>query len=112
MAAASRVFGVIDVEVNLVEVPDAKPLALKQGEIEFSDVSFAYESGERRARRREPDRAAGKDRGAGRPLGSGKSTLVNLALRFFDPERGKVLIDGQDIKHVDHRRACARPSRW
>jgi len=42
MAAASRVFGVVDLKVHLVEVPDAKPLALKKGEIEFNNVSFAY----------------------------------------------------------------------
>ena len=43
MAAASRVFGVVDLEVIWSRLPDAKPLALKQGEIEFSNVSFAYE---------------------------------------------------------------------
>jgi subfamily B ATP-binding cassette protein MsbA len=100
VAAASRVFGIIDREVKLVELPNAKPLALKQGEIEFRDVTFAYD----------PDNVVlkgvsltvppGKTVALVGPSGSGKSTLVNLALRFFDPDNGEVLIDNQDIKHV------------
>lgn len=100
VAAASRVLGVIDLEIHLSEAPDAKPLELKRGEIEFRNVSFAYQ----------PENSVLKGVGLtvppGRtvalvgPSGSGKSTLVNLTLRFFDPDRGKVLIDGQDIKHV------------
>ena len=100
VAAASRVFGVIDRPVTLVEVADAKPLKLDKGEIEFRNVSFAYE----------PENAVLKGVGltvpSGRtvalvgPSGSGKSTMVNLTLRFFDPDHGKVLIDGQDIKHA------------
>ena len=43
VAAASRVFGIVDREVKLIELPDAKPLTLKQGEIEFRDVTFAYD---------------------------------------------------------------------
>jgi len=100
VAAASRVLGVIDLEIHLSEAPDAKPLELKRGEIEFRNVSFAYE----------PENSVLKGVGLtvppGRtvalvgPSGAGKSTLVNLTLRFFDPDRGKVMIDGQDIKHV------------
>jgi subfamily B ATP-binding cassette protein MsbA len=100
VAAASRVFGIIDREINLREAPDAKPLKLEHGEVEFRDVSFAYD----------PEVSVLKSVGftvpPGRtvalvgPSGSGKSTLVNLALRFFDPDSGKVLIDGQDISHV------------
>ena len=100
IAAASRVLGIVDRQVRLIEAPDAKPLALERGEIEFRNVSFAYE----------PENAVLKGVGLivppGRtvalvgPSGSGKSTLVNLTLRFFDPDRGKVLIDGQDIKDV------------
>ena len=100
MAAASRVFGVIDIEVNLVEVPDAKPLALNQGEIEFSNVSFAYEPQNPVLKGVSLTVPSGKTVALVGPSGSGKSTLVNLALRFFDPERGRVTIDGQDIKHT------------
>jgi subfamily B ATP-binding cassette protein MsbA len=100
IAAASRVFGVVDRQIHLVELPDAKSLKLEKGEMEFRNVTFAYE----------PDNPVlegvsltvppGKTVALVGPSGSGKSTLINLTLRFFDPQRGEVLIDGQDIKHV------------
>jgi subfamily B ATP-binding cassette protein MsbA len=100
IAAASRVFGIIDLQVNLNEAPDAKPLALANGEIEFRDVSFSYD----------PENSVldgvsltvppGRTVALVGPSGAGKSTLVNLALRFFDPDKGKVLIDGQNISNV------------
>ena len=100
IAAASRVFGIVDQEVRLVEVPDAKPLALKRGEIEFKNVSFAYEPENAVLKGVSLTVPRGKTVALVGPSGSGKSTLVNLTLRFFDPNRGKVLIDGQDITHV------------
>jgi subfamily B ATP-binding cassette protein MsbA len=100
VAAACRVFGIIDRPSKLVEAKDAKPLDLTKGEIEFRDISFAYD----------PENVVlngvtltvppGKTVALVGPSGSGKSTLVNLALRFFDPQSGAVLIDGQDIKDV------------
>ncbi len=100
IAAASRVLGIVDQEVRLVEVPDAKPLALKRGEIEFKNVSFAYEPENAVLKGVSLTVPRGKTVALVGPSGSGKSTLVNLTLRFFDPNRGKVLIDGQDITHV------------
>jgi subfamily B ATP-binding cassette protein MsbA len=100
VAAASRVFGVVDLEVRLVEAPDAKPLKLERGEIEFRNMSFAYEPENSVLKGVSLTVPSGRTVALVGPSGSGKSTLVNLTLRFFDPERGKVLIDGQDIKHV------------
>jgi subfamily B ATP-binding cassette protein MsbA len=94
------VFGVIDREVSLQELPDAKPLELKHGEIEFRNVSFAYEPENPVLKGVSLTVSQGHTVALVGPSGSGKSTLVNLTLRFFDPDRGKVLIDGQDIKHV------------
>jgi subfamily B ATP-binding cassette protein MsbA len=100
VAAASRVFGIIDRDVQLKEAPDAKPLELTRGEIEFRDVSFAYEPDNAVLRGISLTVPPGKTVALVGPSGSGKSTLVNLCLRFFDPERGSVLIDGQDIRQV------------
>ncbi|MBC8012707.1 MAG: ABC transporter ATP-binding protein, partial [Methyloceanibacter sp.] len=100
MAAASRVFGIIDREIHLNEAPDAKPLALERGEIEFRNVSFAYEPENKVLEGVSLTVPPGRTVALVGPSGSGKSTLVNLTLRFFDPDRGKVAIDGQDIKHV------------
>jgi subfamily B ATP-binding cassette protein MsbA len=100
VAAASRVFGIVDREVHLIEAPGAKPLMLEKGEIEFLNVSFAYEPENPVLRSVSLIVPPGRTVALVGPSGSGKSTLVNLALRFFDPERGRVLIDGQDIKQV------------
>jgi subfamily B ATP-binding cassette protein MsbA len=98
VAAASRVFGVVDLKVHLVEAPDAKPIQLKEGEIEFANVTFGYEPQNPVLKGVSLTVPSGRTVALVGPSGSGKSTLVNLALRFFDPERGKVMIDGQDIK--------------
>jgi subfamily B ATP-binding cassette protein MsbA len=100
MAAASRVFGIVDLKIHLVEAPDAKPLKLERGEIEFANVSFAYEKENPVLRSVSLTVPPGRTVALVGPSGSGKSTLVNLALRFFDPDRGKVKIDGQDIATV------------
>lgn len=100
IAAASRVFGVIDRETVLNEAPDAKPLKLEQGEIEFRNIAFAYDPETSVLKGVSLTVPPGRTVALVGPSGSGKSTLVNLTLRFFDPDRGKVLIDGQDIKHV------------
>ena len=100
ISASSRVFGVIDREISLIELPDAKPLKLDRGEIEFRNVSYAYEPENAVLKGVSLTVPPGRTVALVGPSGSGKSTLVNLTLRFFDPDRGKILIDGQDIKHV------------
>jgi subfamily B ATP-binding cassette protein MsbA len=100
VAAASRVFGVIDRHVTLVELADAKPLKLENGEIEFRNVSYAYEPENAVLKGVSLTVPPGRTVALVGPSGAGKSTLVNLTLRFFDPDGGKVLIDGQDIKHA------------
>jgi ATP-binding cassette, subfamily B, bacterial MsbA len=100
IAASSRVFGIIDREIHLSEAPDAKPLALERGEIEFRNISYAYEPGVSVLKGVSLTVPPGRTVALVGPSGSGKSTLVNLTLRFFDPDRGKVLIDGQDISRL------------
>ncbi|MGZ8399961.1 MAG: ABC transporter ATP-binding protein [Methyloceanibacter sp.] len=100
VAAASRVFGVIDRPVTLIELPDAKPLKLDNGGIEFRNVSYAYEPENAVLKGVSLTVPPGRTVALVGPSGSGKSTMVNLTLRFFDPDQGKVLIDGQDIKHA------------
>ena len=100
VAAASRVFGIVDRESKLVEAPDAKPLELTKGEVMFRDVGFHYDPENVVLRGVTLTVPPGKTVALVGPSGSGKSTLVNLSLRFFDPQEGAVLIDGQDIKDV------------
>jgi subfamily B ATP-binding cassette protein MsbA len=100
VAAASRVFGVIDRPVTLIELADAKPLSIEKGAIEFRNVSFSYEPANAVLKGVSLTVPAGRTVALVGPSGSGKSTMVNLTLRFFDPDHGAVLIDGQDIKHA------------
>jgi ATP-binding cassette subfamily B multidrug efflux pump len=86
---------------TVVDAPDAKPLVVTRGEIVFDDVTFAYKDGGKRVidgltLRIRPGERVGL---IGRS-GAGKSTLVNLLLRFHDVQGGRILIDGQDIRHV------------
>ena len=100
VAAASRVFGIVDRQTRLFEAADAKPLALKRGQIEFDNISFSYDPKSVVLKGVSLIVPSGRTVALVGPSGSGKSTLVNLTLRFFDPDHGKVVIDGQDIAHV------------
>jgi ATP-binding cassette, subfamily B, multidrug efflux pump len=95
----------IAVERQMPDPPDARELHVTRGEIRFEDLHFDY------GRQRRPDRggvlhginlriAAGERVGLVGHSGAGKSTLVNLLLHFYDTERGRILIDGQDIATV------------
>jgi ATP-binding cassette subfamily B multidrug efflux pump len=95
--------------LQLIDPPDAKPLVVKDGAIAFEDVRFGYG---RQTSIQEDGRPYAVLNGfslAVRPgekiglvgrSGAGKSTVVNLLLRFFDLEEGRILIDGQDISHA------------
>ncbi len=100
VAAASRVFGIIDQERDLKEIPNAPPLALDAGAIKFENVSFAYEADKPVLHDVSLTVPAGKTVALVGTSGAGKSTLINLALRFYDPQEGRVTIDGQDISEV------------
>ncbi|WP_150049007.1 MULTISPECIES: ABC transporter ATP-binding protein [Methylomonas] len=82
---------------EIVDVPDARPLQIKQGRIEFRDVSFAYQPDRPVFNRLNVCVEAGQRVGLVGFSGSGKSTFVNLILRNYEPQSGQILIDGQDI---------------
>jgi ATP-binding cassette subfamily B protein len=80
---------------------DDKPaLAIKTPRLEFDDVHFAYRSDEAVLRGISFVAEPGKLTALVGPSGSGKTTIVNLILRFYDVERGKIAVDGQDIRQV------------
>ncbi|MGX1100615.1 ABC transporter ATP-binding protein [Amorphus sp. MBR-141] len=93
MEAISRPYSVID-------KPDAKPLAVARGEIRFDDVSFHYGQTRGVIDHLSLTIAPGERVGLVGRSGAGKSTMVNLLLRFHDVEGGRILIDGQDISEV------------
>ncbi len=93
-------FSLLDEPTEIADPPDARALATGGGEIVFDDVSFAYDV------RRAVLRNVAFRVDPGRTLalvgasGAGKSTVSRLLYRFYDPTAGRILIDGQDIRHV------------
>ena len=104
--------GLVGVRI-LFEVLDAPPsepaddnkpaLHIKSSLLEFNDVYFAYRSDERVLRGMSFVAEPGKLTALVGPSGGGKTTVFNLLLRFYEAERGKIVIDGQDIRQVSRR---------
>jgi ATP-binding cassette, subfamily B, multidrug efflux pump len=86
--------------LTMQDKPDAKPLAVTRGEIRLENVSFSYGDGDRVLDELNLTIRPGEKIGLVGRSGVGKTTLVNLILRFFEPQEGRILIDGQDIADV------------
>jgi subfamily B ATP-binding cassette protein MsbA len=98
IAAAERVFALIDAKPDIADRPGARPLKLSSGAVKFEKVSFAYhKDADSVLEEADIDIPAGKKIALVGPSGAGKSTLFNLILRFYDPDAGRIFIDGQDI---------------
>jgi len=98
LAAAQRIFTVLDVEPEIREPPQAKPLAVKGGEIRFENVRFAYANGKTALDGASLDVPPGKTVALVGVSGAGKSTILNLIPRFYDVASGAVTIDGMDVR--------------
>jgi ATP-binding cassette subfamily B protein len=85
---------------EIVDKPDAKPLVVTQGRIEFKDVTFHYDEKSHLFKNKSVVIKPGQKIGLVGLSGYGKSTFVNLILRLFDVESGMILIDGQNIQEV------------
>jgi ATP-binding cassette subfamily B multidrug efflux pump len=94
--------------VEVVDMPDAKPLAVTKGEIRFEDVSFHYGRPGGVIDHLSLTVKPGERVGLVGRSGAGKSTLMNLLLRFYDVEGGRILIDGQDVSRVTQESLRAR----
>ncbi len=100
VAAAGRVFGIIDQPQTLLEPRNAREIVIDKGAISFEDVDFSYDEENRVLKNFSLHIPAGKSVALVGPSGAGKSTILNLVLRFFAPDRGRILVDGQDISQV------------
>ena len=107
MAASERIFGLLDEPVTIVSPAKVHTLAAPRGEIEFRNVWFAYNGG---ANPKEEDwvlRDVSFRVEPGQTLaivghtGAGKTTIIQLLLRFYDVQRGEILLDGVDIREMD-----------
>ena len=86
--------------LRMVDKPNAQPLQVSCGEIRFESLSFAYDGGSQVLTNIDLHIRPGERVGLIGRSGAGKSTLVHLLLRFFDPQQGRILIDGQDLALV------------
>jgi ATP-binding cassette, subfamily B, bacterial len=97
-AAGERVLDVLDKVPEVRDLPGAIPAPPFQGHVRFADLGFAYHPGRYVLRNIDFEVSAGQHVALVGPSGIGKSTLVNLILRLYDPIDGQVLIDGRDIR--------------
>ena len=95
-----QMFGLLDQPAEVRDAPDARPLRADGGEIVFEDVSFSYDPRRRVLNGVSFTVPAGKTVAIVGPTGSGKSTISRLLYRFYDVTGGRILVDGQDIRHL------------
>ena len=100
-AAAIRVFGLLDQKSYINEASNAPELSLSKSEISFENVTLSYE-GQKNSALKDINLKVphGKTTALVGPSGSGKSSILNLIPRFYDPDTGSVKIDNQDIKEL------------
>lgn len=100
LAAGERVFGILDLEENIKELPSAKLLPPVQGYVEFKHVDFAYNEDEQVIEDLSFKVNRGQIVAIVGPSGAGKSTIASLLPRFYDVTNGSIVIDGEDIRNV------------
>ncbi len=97
-ASAQRVFDIMDIPSEIVEKVDAIQMNKIEGDVRFEHVSFAYQSGIEILSDVNFYAKPGQKIALIGPTGSGKSTITNLILRFYDVRNGRVLVDGVDVR--------------
>jgi ATP-binding cassette subfamily B multidrug efflux pump len=100
-ASASRIFEIIDAKSDVVDKPGAQPLPPVQGNVSFEDVTFRYfNSGAPVLNKVSFEAQPGQTVALLGATGSGKTTIINLLPRFYDPSQGRITIDGHDLRDV------------
>jgi subfamily B ATP-binding cassette protein MsbA len=100
LAAAARLFATLDEEPAIRDREGAMPLARATGEVRFENVRFAYEPGEPALAGVSLEARPGQTVALVGPSGGGKSTILNLIPRFYDVGKGRITLDGRDIRDL------------
>ncbi len=98
LASAERAFSLLDREPEVAEHPHAVALIRAKGQISFSDVSFSYDPNHPVLQKVSFDIPPGSRVGITGPTGAGKTTLISLLIRFYDPSSGAIFLDGRDMR--------------
>jgi ATP-binding cassette subfamily B protein len=99
-ASGERIFEILDAQSEVMDAPDARPLGHVQGRVRFEHVSFAYFGRHQVLKDINLEAEPGQVVALLGATGSGKSSIINLIPRFYDPTQGRVFIDGIDIHRV------------
>lgn len=100
LAGAERVFEVLDTPPESPDPPDALPLDSLRGEVRFEGVTFGYLPDRPVIRNVSLEARPGQTVALVGPTGAGKTTIVNLLMRFYEPDAGCIQIDGRDIRRI------------
>ena len=103
LAAAERVFGLLDEEEELTDREHAAALENVRGDVELEHVSFGYEKGKTIIHDLSMHAEPGRLIAIVGPTGAGKTTIINLLMRFFDVDGGSIRLDGQDIRDATRK---------
>jgi len=100
LAAAERVFGIMDTPITVTDSPDAVELPRIEGRIDYEDLTFGYEPGQTVLNKINLVIEPNSTVALVGPTGVGKTTMINLLYRFYDPDEGRIAVDGHGLKDV------------
>jgi len=103
LSGGERIFSVLDVQSTITDAPNARTLKNVQGHVAFEHVSFAYNNGPEVLNDINIDAKPGQIIALLGATGSGKSTILSLLPRFYDPTQGRLTIDGNGVREVTQR---------
>ena len=103
LAAAERVFGLLDQAEESADAPDALHPGSVKGDVKMDHVSFGYEAGRPVLHDLSLQADAGRLIAIVGPTGAGKTTIINLLMRFYDIQEGSITLDGKDIRSLTRR---------
>lgn len=100
-SAADRIFDIMDIDPEIISEENAPPIGRINGEVQFRNVTFGYDANSTVLKNVNFTINPGEKIALVGATGAGKTTIVSLLSRFYDPLKGEILVDGNDIKKVD-----------